>query len=74
MEIEIKLFASFRENRFSKKRITVSDDITVSDIITDLEIAQDEVGVTMINGRHCSMESKFTEGDSLGIFPMIGGG
>jgi len=74
MNVEVKLFAYFRENRFSKKNIEAAPGTMVSQIIADLAIPAEEVGVTMVNGRHCAMEYQLCDNDSLGIFPMIGGG
>jgi molybdopterin converting factor small subunit len=74
MKIEIKLFAYFRDNRFIKEVRDYPEKTAVGDILAELTIAPEEVGVTMINGRHCQLETELSENDSLGIFPMIGGG
>lgn len=74
MKITVKLFAYFRDNRFVEEEREYPSDTSVSDIITELGINLEEVGVTMINSKHCSLETIPTDGDSLGIFPMIGGG
>ena len=74
MQVEIKLFAYFRDNRFSTDRRDYPETINVGQIIDDLGIDKEEVGVTMINGRHCQLDAVLKENDSLGIFPMIGGG
>lgn len=74
MKIEVKLFAYFRENRFTTKHFKLADETSVQQIIEELGIPLDEVGVTMINGRHCQFDTLLNVGDSLGIFPMIGGG
>ena len=47
---------------------------TVADIIRSLEIELSEVGVTMLNSRHCNLDQVPEEGDQLAIFPAIGGG
>lgn len=74
MNIEVKLFAYFRDNRFSKKMFELNPGTSVKDVINHLGIDLEEVGVTMLNGRHCTLEKILSENDSLGIFPMIGGG
>ena len=74
MKVEVKLFAYFRENRFSKEIREYPENMIVKKIIEDLGINLDEIGVTMINGRHCQLDTELQENDSLGIFPMIGGG
>lgn len=74
MRIEVKLFAYFRDNRFSKELRDYPENTLVKKVVVDLGINPDEVGVSMINGRHCQLDSELHENDSLGIFPMIGGG
>jgi sulfur-carrier protein len=74
MKITVKLFAYFRDNRFSEELREYKQGTTVSEIIVGLGIDLNEVGVTMINSKHCVLDSLPMEGDILGIFPMIGGG
>lgn len=74
MQVTVKLFAYFRDNRFLKKEMDLADGTTVGDVITSLDIDLDDVGVTMINSRHCSFEQVPEENDQLAIFPVIGGG
>jgi sulfur-carrier protein len=74
MIVEVKLFAFFRDNRFKVRTSVFADNTTVEQVITSLGINLAEVGVTMINGRHCQPDDLLRDGDSLGIFPMIGGG
>lgn len=74
MKVEVKLFAYFRDNRFIREWRDYPEKTTVNDILAELDIAAAEVGVIMINGRHCQPEGELSENDSLGIFPMIGGG
>ena len=74
MQLTVKLFAYFRDNRFKQKQADYPEGTTVEDIIRSLGIKPDEVGVTMINSRHCELHQVPAEGDQLAIFPMIGGG
>jgi sulfur carrier protein ThiS len=74
MQLTVKLFAYFRDNRFKEQLADYPEGTTVADIIRSLGIKPDEVGVTMINSRHCTLEQVPAPGDQLAIFPMIGGG
>jgi molybdopterin converting factor small subunit len=74
MQVTVKLFANFRNNRFNKEVRTIASDITVGAIVTELAIAREEVGVILINGRHGSLDQTLVEGDTLSLFPLIGGG
>jgi molybdopterin converting factor small subunit len=74
MQLTVKLFAYFRDNRFKQQQMEYPADATVEDIILDLGLPMAEVGVTMINSRHCELKQVPAEGDQLAIFPAIGGG
>lgn len=74
MQITVKLFAYFRDNRFKQQYMEFPEGTTVEDIIRFLDLPFDEVGVTMINSRHCELHQIPAEGDQLAIFPAIGGG
>jgi sulfur carrier protein ThiS len=51
-----------------------SDGTRVLDVVEELGIDQEEVGVLMINSRHCQFETHLKENDILAIFPVVGGG
>lgn len=74
MQLTVKLFAYFRDNRFKQKVADYPEGTTVEEIIRSLGIPLDEVGVTMINSRHCELRQIPAPGDQLAIFPNIGGG
>lgn len=74
MHVTVKLFAFFRDNRFKVQDFIFEEGTTVQQVIEHFQIPVDEVGVTMINGRHCQLDAILSENDVLGIFPMIGGG
>jgi molybdopterin synthase sulfur carrier subunit len=58
MKVEVKLFAYFRENRFSKEIREYPENTMVKTVIKGLGINLDEIGVTMINGRHCQLDTE----------------
>lgn len=74
MQIKVKLFAYFRDNRFRESLMDLGENTQVVEIIDDLGIDHDEVGVLMINSRHCGFDTCLKEGDILAIFPVVGGG
>ncbi len=74
MRFTVKLFAYFRDNRFRAEVREYPEGTTVAEVIRSLSIDLEEVGVTMINSRHCTLDQVPAEGDQLAIFPAIGGG
>ena len=74
MQVTIKLFANFRNDRFIKEVQTIAPDSTVGAIVSELALTEEEVGVILINGRHSNLDQPLTEGDILSLFPLVGGG
>ena len=74
MEITVQLFAYFRDNRFSSQKMCFPEGIMVVDVIKTLAIEPDETGVTLVNAKHCQMETVLSNEDTLSLFPLISGG
>ena len=74
MVVEVKLFATFRENRFKEKQMELADAGSPADILAGLNIPTDLVGILLVNGRSASFDKKLTPNDVVAIFPAIGGG
>ena len=74
MQVQVKLFANFREGRFIKQDNELPAGTTAGQVVDDLNIDREDVGVLMLNFRHCKFETVLQEGDIYAIFPVIGGG
>jgi molybdopterin converting factor small subunit len=74
MRVTVKLFAFFRDGRFKEEGREYPAGTMVGDIVDELGIGRDEVGVVMINSLQRSLESPIAAGDVVAIFPTIGGG
>lgn len=74
MQVTVKLFAYFRDGRFAVEVREYPENTTVGDIIDELGIDRGEIGITMINSRHCQFDTAVQQKDILAIFPVIGGG
>ena len=72
--MKVKLFASFRDGRFNEKEWDYVDGITVGGILEKLNINTKDVGVVLVNSRHRETDYKLQEGDTLSVFPLLGGG
>lgn len=74
MEIEVKLFASFRKGRWSSKRLSLNEEVIIKDILKTLSIDEDEIGMILINGTYKKIDAPLKDGDILAIFPPVAGG
>jgi len=74
MKITVKLFATLRTGRFEQGDLDIVEGTTVLQVIETLAIRPDEAAILFLNGRHALAEQPLSDGDTLSIFPPIGGG
>ncbi len=70
----MKLFATFREGRFAVEQMEFPEGATILEVVNNLEIEPKEVSIAMINGFSSELDSVLKEGDTLVLFPPVGGG
>jgi hypothetical protein len=46
----------------------------VGGIVDALGIPRSEIGILMVSGRHVDLELQPAPGDTISIFPLVGGG
>lgn len=72
--IEVRVFATLRQNR---EKITFMDAgglTCAADILKRLDIPAEEVSILLINGFHQKPETPVKDGDIVALFPPVGGG
>jgi molybdopterin synthase sulfur carrier subunit len=74
MNVTLKLFATFRTGRFTIETREYVQGKTVRGVIEDLSLPEDDIGATLINGIHVEEDCELKDGDTLSIFPLVGGG
>jgi len=74
MQVTVKLFATLRQGRFDIDKFDLPPQTKVIDVIQRIGIPQKEVTLIFINGRHGDFSSELHEGDTLAMFPPVGGG
>ena len=74
MEVTVKLFATLRNGRFKTDTRCYAPGTTVQQIAEDLKIPLAELSLTLLNGQAALPEQVLTEGDTLALFPPVGGG
>ncbi len=74
MHVTVKLFATFRTGRFNSANRSYGEGTTVAHVLDELGLPLDEIGATLINSRHVEEAELLKDGDTLSIFPLVGGG
>lgn len=74
MKVIVKLFATFREGRQNIQTLEIEEGSTPKDIFKILGIEESEVAIMLRNGRDRQNDIKLVDGDTLSLFPPVGGG
>lgn len=76
MKITVKLFAQYREGKFKVEQREYNEGVNVLAVIEaiSIDVQRYPIGVLIINGRHVGEEHILNDGDTLSIFPKVGGG
>ena len=74
MKVTLKLFASFRNGRFDIETFDYPPGTSVADVVESLGLPRKELGIMMINNRHVKLDHLLCDGDTVAIFPLLGGG
>jgi molybdopterin converting factor small subunit len=74
MMVTVKLFASFRAGRTPIETRDYPPGTLVADVVAEKGIPVGEIGIMMVNSRHVKLDRPLAEGDTLAIFPLLGGG
>ena len=74
MDVEVKLFASFRLGRFKKQVISLPEAARLRDVIEQLGIAHDEIAMPLVNGQYSQLDQPLAANDTVSLFPAVAGG
>lgn len=74
MEVNVKLFATLRDGRFKAEKASVQEDVKVKDVINKYNIPAEEVKICLVNGRDAEFNQSLKNGDTVSLFPPVGGG
>lgn len=72
--IEVRLFATFREEQKKILFLDSKDIKTAKDVMAYLKIDYKDVAILLINGRHSKQDDIVSDGDVVALFPPVGGG
>jgi sulfur carrier protein ThiS len=74
VRVTVKLNATLRDGRFETQARDLPDGSSLADLIADLGIAPDQAALRFVNGRHAELTDELHDGDTVALFPPIGGG
>ena len=72
--IRVKVFATLRKLIPAETDVPAAGPMAIRDIIAGLGLPPEKVTVIFLNGRHATEEETAAPGDTLSLFPPVGGG
>jgi len=72
--VTIKLFATFRDGRFKAEERDLPERSCVLDVLQPLNIKPEEIAICLLNGKDANELNVLKDGDTLALFPPVGGG
>jgi molybdopterin converting factor small subunit len=74
MEITVRLYLTFRTGRFRVASRECPPGVTAAAIARSLSIRDADIGMVLVNNRQAELELELRPGDTLALFPVVGGG
>jgi sulfur carrier protein ThiS len=79
MRISVKLIATYREllpegTKGNKIEIDIPEGASVSDVLAQFNVPQDESSVIVVNGLTVPLATVLAEGDEVSAFSAVAGG
>lgn len=74
MQITVKLVGAFQVGRFKEDVRCYPVGSSVQDVVDNLQLPQQILGIVLINGVHAGFDDVLSEGDRLTLLPILDGG
>ena len=74
MQVQVRLYATFRNDRFNEQMRDYPPGTTIKDVLDELKIEESLVGTLFVDFKYATSDQVLYEGANLGIFPVVGGG
>lgn len=72
--LTIKLYGVFRIDRFKEKQLEFGAGICVDEVVEQLRLNRQLLGIILINDRHADINNTLADGDTLALLPILEGG
>ena len=74
MDVEVRLFAGLRADRFKRKVMSLPDGTTLGELVRQLGIPEHEVSLPLVNGQYSKLDRPLSANDVASLFPAVAGG
>jgi molybdopterin converting factor small subunit len=73
--VDLRLYASLRKWAANAAgKCELRGDRTVRGLLLGIGVPEEEAAIIIVNGRRASKDTVLSDGDTVSVFPLIGGG
>lgn len=73
MEVNVKLFTGSQEGQYDISKTKLADNSRIIDVINKYGLPEEEVDICYINGLDANKDQILHNGDTVFLYPKIGG-
>ena len=75
-QVHVKLYAGLRQfvDGQMSKDVTIEPGQTIEQVLAEIGVPSEKTRIIFVNGRHGTLGDALQGGETLGVFPAIGGG
>lgn len=74
MHVKVKLFATLRKDRFNTKNLEIPVNTSTAEVLEMIGMPEKDAALIFINNCHAEPDAVLKDGDTLALFPPVGGG
>ena len=76
MLVQLRLLGSFARfgSNLREGKLLLSEGARIQDVVDELGLPAQNIMLVLVNGQPASLNAELSEGDSIQVFPPVGGG
>jgi len=74
MIVNVKLVGLLKTGRFKQRELQCQEGSSIQEIVKQLELPEQHLGIILLNGFHVSTETRLEPDDKLVLLPFVDGG
>ena len=74
MRVQVRLFATLRQGRFSRQWIEFAEGDSIADLLRSLDIPAEDIGMLLLDGHDVVLSTALKTDAVISVFPALGGG
>ncbi|MDX9917229.1 MAG: MoaD/ThiS family protein [Gudongella sp.] len=74
IKVEVRYFATLRVDGKKKEEVSIPIGTTADELLKTLSIPMEDIAILLVNGINSDANTVLNDGDTVSLFPPVGGG